>query len=458
MTTTVNRGLRTRSPARHWPGIIATALTATVAGMPGFTVGALAPKIEADLHTSRGAVGLAMSLFYAATAFGSPIAKRLAARSSVPTVLAVAVLVSSTVMLVASRVSGPGMLTAILPVGGLSNALVQPVAGRLIAAHVPEHRRSLAAGMIGAALAAGTLVPGLLVALVLPAYGWRTALLVAGIAALVPAALAPLAKAPGDPRPIRPKEESEAGDKQRTVGRVLGLWALAAALSATGNNAVATYFVELGTHSGLSTTVTGNLLSLSALFAIAVRITAGALTDRAPRRNPAVIVTMMLTGGLGLALIAIGTSTTFLLGAILAFSAGWGWTGLLLATTLRLVPGRTEDAGHTVQVGVYAGATIAPFAFGALSSTFGFPVTALVAALAAVAAGAAMTAGALLLRRAPDPSTVRRRGPAQLSRHSQDETPLPGMSDSRNRGDVPTRRTGPSRECPAGARAAEPSR
>ena len=369
-------------------GIIAAALTATVAVTPGFTVGALAPSIEADLHTSRSAVGLAMSVFYAATAFGSPVAKRVASRLPVPTVLAVAALVASAVMLVASRVTGLGMLTAALLVGGLSNALVQPVAGRLIAARVPDHRRSLAAGMIGAALGAGTLVPGLLVALVLPAYGWRTALLVAGIAALAPAALAPLTRAPGGPPPARPRETGEAGDKQRTVRRVLGLWALAAALSATGNNAVATYFVELGTHSGLGTTVTGNLLALSALFAIAVRITAGALTDRAPRHNPAAIVTMMLTGGLGLAQIAIGTSTTFVLGAILAFSAGWGWTGLLLATTLRLVPGRTEDAGHTVQVGVYAGATIAPFAFGALSNAFGLLATALVAAVAAVAAGA----------------------------------------------------------------------
>lgn len=399
MTTTITR-MPARSPARHWSGIVTAALTATVAVMPGFTVGALAPSIEADLHTSRSAVGLAMSVFYAATAFGSPAAKRVAARLPVPPVLAVAALVASAVMLVASRVTGLGMLTATLLVGGLSNALVQPAAGRLIAARVPEHRRSLAAGMIGAALGAGTLVPGLLVALVLPAYGWRTALLIAGIAALVPAALAPLTRAPGGPPPARPQESGKAGDPQRTVGPVLKLWALAAALSAMGNNAVATYFVELGTHSGLGTAVTGSLLSLSALFAIAVRITAGALTDRAPRRNPAVIVTMMLTGGLGLALIAIGTSTTFVLGAILAFSAGWGWTGLLLVTTLRLVPSRTEDAGHTVQVGIYAGATIAPFAFGVLSSAFGFPVTALVAAAAAVAAGAAMTAGALLLRRA----------------------------------------------------------
>ncbi|MGR6914167.1 MFS transporter [[Actinomadura] parvosata] len=399
MITTLTPGLPVRSSARHWPGIAATALTATVAGMPGFTVAALAPAIEADLHISRSTVGLAMSLFYAATALGSPVAKRVAARLPVPTVLAAPALVAAAVMMMASRVNGAGTLTAILLVGGLSNALVQPVAGRLIAARVPEHRRSLAAGMIGAALGAGALVPGLLVALVLPAHGWRNALLVAGIAALVPAALAPLARTPEGPQPARPKEAGVAGDQRRTVGRVLWLWALAAALSATGNNAVATYFVELGTHSGLGTTVTGNLLSLSALFAIAVRIVAGALTDRAPHRNSAVIVMMMLTGGLGLALIAIGTPTMFVLGAILAFSAGWGWTGLLLATTLRLVPGRSEEAGHTVQVGVYAGATIAPFTFGALSSAFGFPATALVAAVAAVAAAAAMNGGAMLLRR-----------------------------------------------------------
>lgn len=163
---------------------------------------------------------------------------------------------------------------------------------------------------------------------------------------------------------------------------------------------MASYFVALGTQSGLATEVTGNLLSLSALIAIAVRLAAGALTDRAPGRNPAVITAMMLIGALGLALIAIGTPVTFLLGAVLAFSAGWGWTGLLLATTLRLVPGRAENAGHTVQVGIYAGATVAPFAFGALSSALSFAAAALIAAVAACAGTASITAGALMLRRA----------------------------------------------------------
>ncbi|TDE53195.1 hypothetical protein E1295_16980 [Nonomuraea mesophila] len=157
------------------------------------------------------------------------------------------------------------------------------------------------------------------------------------------------------------------------------LWALTAALSATGNNAVATYFVQLGEHAGLPAALTGNLLSLSTALAIAVRLAAGALTDLAPRHNPTVI-TAMMAGTLGLVLISTGSLVLFVAGAVLSFSAGWGWTGLLLATTLRLVPDRTENAGHTVQVGIYSGATVAPFAFGALSSTLGFTGTALIAA------------------------------------------------------------------------------
>lgn len=315
MTVTTTIAGKARAPSGHWPGIVAAALTATVTVMPGFTVGALAQAIEADLHISRSALGLAMSAFYAATALGSPITKRLAARLPVPAVLAVAALVASAVMLVISRASGFATLTTVLVVGGLSNGLVQPAAARLIAARAPAHRRSLAAGLVGAALGAATLVPGLLVALVLQPYGWRAAMLIAGLVALIPVALALLTRVPERPSPARPEE---AGDPRR-VGRVLVLWALAAALSATGNNAVASYFVALGTQSGLATEVTGNLLSLSALIAIAVRLAAGALTDRAPGRNPAVITAMMLIGALGLALIAIGTPVTFLLGAVLAF-------------------------------------------------------------------------------------------------------------------------------------------
>lgn len=257
-----------------------------------------------------------MSAFYAATALGSPVTQRLAAHLPVPVVLAVAALVASTTMLVTSQATGVATLLAVLAVGGFSNGLVQPAAGRLITANVPARRHSLAA-----------------------------------------------------------------------------------ALSATGNNAVASYFVQLGTNSGLATALAGNLLSASALIAVAVRIAAGALTDRAPHRNPAVIAMMMLTGALGLTLIAIGNPDHVRARRGTGLLRRLGLDRAAARHHVAAGPSRAEYAGHTVQVGVYTGATIAPFAFGTLSSSFGFAGTALMAAAAALAAAASMATGTRLLQR-----------------------------------------------------------
>ncbi|MEV4100173.1 MFS transporter [Nonomuraea sp. NPDC049649] len=379
------------SATRHWPGVIAASLTATATVMPGFTVGALAPALEADLHIPTTTVGLAMSAFYAATALGSPLAKRVAARLPIPITLAAASVLASATMLLAAQVTSAAALFATLLAGGLGNGLVQPAASRFIAERSPSRRRSLAAGIVGAALGAATLVPGLLVAFVVQPYGWRAALTIAALLALVPAALAPLTRGGLPARAVQPVRAARS--------RALVLWAVAAALSATGNNAVASYFVQLGTHSGLATDVTGTLLAMSAVIAIAVRLIAGALTDRAPRHNPAVITAMMLSGGAGLALISLGSPATFLIGAVLAFSAGWGWTGLLLASAIHLLPGRAENAGHLVQVGIYTGATVAPFGFGALSAALGITGATLTAAAATFIAAVLIAADASLLAR-----------------------------------------------------------
>jgi hypothetical protein len=49
-------------------------------------------------------------------------------------------------MLVVSQADDLVTMAAVLVAGGLSNGLVQPAAGRLIAARVPGRRRSSAAG------------------------------------------------------------------------------------------------------------------------------------------------------------------------------------------------------------------------------------------------------------------------------------------------------------------------
>ncbi|MEU5877781.1 hypothetical protein [Spirillospora sp. NPDC047279] len=130
---------------------------------------------------------------------------------------------------------------------------------------------------------------------------------------------------------------------------------------------------------------------------------AGALTDRAPRHNPAVIAVMRLAGAARLALVAAGSPGEVPARRDPGVLRRVG-TGLLLATAIRLLPGRAEDAGHTVQVGVHAGATVAPFGFSALASGLGFAGAALTAAGAALAAALLLAWGARLLRAAEDVS------------------------------------------------------
>jgi predicted MFS family arabinose efflux permease len=248
--------------------------------------------------------------------------------------------------------------------------------------------------MVGAALGASSLIPGLLVAFVVGPWGWRTAMLIASATALVPMVLAPLTREVPSPTesaaPIR-----SAGDLGG-VRATLALWAAAAALSAAGNNAAAAYFIQLARQAGFASGTAGNLLSASAILAVVVRLAAGAIADRAPRHNTATVAAMMVLGATGLVLIAIGSPVSFLFGVMLAFTAGRGWTGLLLATALRLVPDRAETAGHTVQVGVFTGATIAPYTFGALTNALGFTTAALTTSAAALTGATLIIFGAKL--------------------------------------------------------------
>lgn len=397
--TTTEIEIETARPAgsagRPWAGMGAIVLTSVAAMTPAFGVAALATPVERGLGVSATGFGLALSGFFAASALGSFAAKRVAARLPVPVVLAAAGVLALAALALAAAAGNPAALAAALLVGGAGNALVQPAAGRYIGARVPRGRLSLATGMVSAALGAAPLVPGLLAGFAAGPLGWRTALL---LGAVLPAVAIPAAFLAGTGRAVpAPKR---AADGAPRAGRTLMLWTVAAGLATIGSNAAASFFVQLGTHSGLSTGLAGLMQSLAGVVAVAVRLAAGGLADRAPRRNPALVTAMMLSGAAGLALVAAGGPAAFVAGALLAVAGGWGWTGLLLAAVMRLLPGQGERAGATVQIGLFGGAAVAPLAFGAASSALGVPVTVLVAALIVLAGAASMLAGTAALRRA----------------------------------------------------------
>ncbi len=127
--------------------------------------------------------------------------------------------------------------------------------------------------------------------------------------------------------------------------------AMAAALGTVAVNTAASFFVPIGISSGVSQATAGDLLTLASFVAIFVRLIAGTAADRLPGANPYTVAIMMLVGGLGLAITALGTPQAFIIGATLTVAGGWGWTGLLLASTIRLLPGNAAKGwrGHAAR-------------------------------------------------------------------------------------------------------------
>jgi predicted MFS family arabinose efflux permease len=287
---------------------------------------------------------------------------------------------------------------------GAGNSLVQPSAARILKAAVAPERMSLATGCLAAGLGAAPLIPGLLVAFAAGPLGLAGSMTIAAGVALLAACFAPLARPwpidrPGlyAQRALRSTRASAA--MSGTVRRVLTIWTCGALLGTVGVNSVAVFFVVLGTHSRLSDRTTGLMLTAASVVAVLVRLIAGALADRRPQVNPLIAAGLMGTGAVGLAVMSFATPATFILGAVLAVAGGWGWTGLLLAASFRLVPERPQSAGAAMQFGLFGGAAIAPLGFGVLSTTIGLTATILVAGAASLLAAITVLTGALAAKR-----------------------------------------------------------
>lgn len=383
--------------------MVVLAVGNTVAtSLPVFLIGALFVQLQRDIHAPVWVLGAAVAAYWAAAAVVSMLSGRIitAIGSRRATIVSLATVVVS---LAGSFLVVPSWpwLIAWTVIGGAANGLGHPASNHLISLRVGTGRIATALGIKQGAVPFAAFIAGLTVPVIALTLGWQWGFAAAAVlAVLLVLAFARWgpARLPGR-RPRRPHVPLTG-----PMVRYLMLVASVTTLGAAAAGAASAFAVTAGIERGLSDAVAGILLSAGSLLGAACRVVAGRLADRSHGRIALPLTAGMLAvGGLGLVLMAIGTTATFVIGIILALGIGWGWTGLTHFVVSRTAGPATPSATGIVQTGSYLGSGAGPLLFGIVFTLVDSPLIWL------VVAAAQLTSAVLalrLIRRPPPPVPV----------------------------------------------------
>jgi predicted MFS family arabinose efflux permease len=346
------------------PSALAVAAGAATV-LPGFLVGALALQIRGDLDVQVEAVVAGVTVFFVAGALGAGPGGRLAERVGAAAAMRGCVSVTAACLLAAAALpSSLAVLLSLLAVAGFANGVSQPAINLFMAEQVPIERQGLAFGIKqsaipGAILVSGLALPGLGLTL-----GWRATF---GICALLPLAVAVAIRRSATR--LRPAEERTR--PPRPTGALL-MMTVGAALASAGPNALGAYLVASAVDAGIAEGAAGVLAALGSALSLLVRVALGVRADRRRDYGFSSVAVLLVAGAGGFGLLATEVAAPFVVGALLAFSLGWGWPGLFNLAVVdrhRDAPGAATGVSQT---GIYVGAAGGPAAFGAISAGAGY--------------------------------------------------------------------------------------
>jgi MFS family permease len=358
--------------------------TGAASVFPSFLVGALALQIHDDLDAGVEAVAAGVTVFFLAGALAAGWGGRLADHIGALRAMRRCILVTAAALAAASLAPSLPVLFALLAIAGVANAVTQPAINLFVAEQIPGDRQGLGFGIKQSGIPAAILLSGLALPLLALPLGWRITL---ALCALAPLAVG-VALPSGDAVHVSRRPSS------RRPSRALLLTALGAALGTAGPSALGAYLVASAVDVGIGEGTAGLLAALASALSLATRITLGARADRRRDYGLMVVVVLLAAGSIGFALMASDAASVFVLGALVAFTLGWGWPGLF---NLAVVDSNRETPGSASgvsQTGIYVGAAVGPAAFGALASAAGYGT-----AWAAVAGTTLMSAGVLWFAR-----------------------------------------------------------
>ena len=358
--------------------------TGAASVLPGFLVGVLALQISADLDVRVETVAAGVTVFFLAGALGAGWGGRFADHIGALRAMRRCVFVSAASLAAAALAPSLVTLFGLLAVAGVANSVTQPAINLFVAEQIAPDRQGLGFGIKQSGIPAAILVSGLALPVLALPLGWRATL---ALCALIPLAV-------GLALPRRGPAHVSRRTSSRRPSRALLFTALGAALGTAGPSALGAYLVASAVDVGIDEGTAGLLAALGSGLSLATRVSLGARADRQRDYGLAVVVVLLAAGSAGFALMASDAAGVFVLGALVAFTLGWGWPGLF---NLAVVDSNRESPGSASgvsQTGIYVGAAAGPAAFGALAAGAGYGT-----AWVAVAVTTLLSAGVLWLAR-----------------------------------------------------------
>lgn len=303
---------------RGWATVLLVAVAATVAQAFGrFSYSVLLPAVRDDLGLSNSLAGLLGTVNVGAYLVGTLLVVRATSRLRLAALMRIGMGLSVAGLALASVAPGGPVLGAALVLMGLGGAFIWIPSPALASGAVPDERRGLAVGIIGAGIGLGVVSAGQLAQVLRERLGdgaWQEVYRVEAVIGVVVAlAVVVLLRPASDPRPTR------TGSGLAALRTMDGWAALTAAYASFGFSyllALTYLTARLEDDAGFTEALAANVFALSGLVGIVGGVVLGALTDRlGPRR---VLVTAFgLLGGSVLALLTDSVPVALLAAAVL---------------------------------------------------------------------------------------------------------------------------------------------
>lgn len=378
-------------------GLSSAVFAQTASSLSVVLVGALAVQMLPTLGLTLGTLGLAVSIYYFTAAAGSVAAGRLAewlggARAIRLTAASAAVILVGLGEVVRSVVG----LFVLLGLAGAVSALMNPATNLFLLRRIPKTRQGLAFGTKQAAVPFAALLAGLAVPSVALTVGWRWAFVVAAGVAGVAAILAPRSRTS-----LATRRRQRAGHAPRVSLLPLLALAVSLGLGVFASAGLTTFLVASAVSDGLGKGAAGLVAALAAATAVVVRVFTGLEADRSRRGHLILVSAMVISGAGGYALLAIATmyraAWIVVLGAVVAYGAGWGWNGLFNFAIARSHSDAPALATGVTQTGGRLAGAFGPLIFGVLVVHGSFAFGWMVCSVAAIGSGIMVLYGRHLL-------------------------------------------------------------